>query len=203
MANTATGVIEGQAHGYATLSNYVNAPGYAGYNGSSYYANVIKFTTPDFVGASESIEIGLFMNEGVGSDVTLRYAICTSDANKASYMNTTAAVTDENQIAAGTVTFEDLTSNVEKRTFTIETAKLEPNTTYYLFMWASGKTGVSLKEPSGAFGDSSVFVSYNSGLVYIDNGSELEAYQFYVDNGSDWDLHIPFIDNGSGWDMCS
>ena len=40
------------------------------------------------------------------------------------------------------------------------------------------------------------------GLVYIDNGSGLEAYQVYIDNGSSWDLYIPYIDNGSGWDQC-
>ena len=41
------------------------------------------------------------------------------------------------------------------------------------------------------------------GLVYIDNGTTLEAYLIYIDNGSSWDQHIPYIDNGSGWDMCN
>lgn len=203
MANTVTGVIEGQAYSYTTLGDYANKSGYAGYSGSSYYTNAIKFTTPDFVGASESIEIGLIMRTGVGASATLRYAVCTSDANKAAYMSTTDDVTDENQIATGTVTFEDLKSDSQKRTFTIATSKIKPNATYYLFLWASGKTGVSLDKTSGAGGDFTVIVSYNSGLVYIDNGSALEAYQCYIDNGSDWDLHIPYIDNGTSWDMCN
>lgn len=38
------------------------------------------------------------------------------------------------------------------------------------------------------------------GLVYIDNGTSLDAYQVFIDNGSSWDQYIPFIDNGSGWD---
>ena len=44
---------------------------------------------------------------------------------------------------------------------------------------------------------------YAKGLVYIDTGSGLEAYQCYIDNGSGWDLHLPYLDNGSGWDLCS
>lgn len=43
----------------------------------------------------------------------------------------------------------------------------------------------------------------NRGLVYIDNGSGLEAYQAFIDNGSSWDQYIPYIDNGSTWDMCN
>ena len=41
-----------------------------------------------------------------------------------------------------------------------------------------------------------------SGLVYIDNGTSLDAYQVFIDNGSSWDQYIPYIDNGSGWDSC-
>lgn len=41
------------------------------------------------------------------------------------------------------------------------------------------------------------------GLIYIDNGSKIEAYQVYIDNGSGWDLYAPHIDNGTGWNLCS
>jgi hypothetical protein len=40
------------------------------------------------------------------------------------------------------------------------------------------------------------------GLVYIDNGTEFEAYQIYIDNGTGWDLYAPYIDNGTDWDLC-
>lgn len=43
----------------------------------------------------------------------------------------------------------------------------------------------------------------NRGLLYIDNGSKLEAYQVFIDNGSSWEQYVPYIDNGSGWDMCN
>lgn len=39
------------------------------------------------------------------------------------------------------------------------------------------------------------------GLVYIDNGTTVEAYMVYIDNGSSWDQYAPHIDNGSGWDV--
>ncbi len=41
------------------------------------------------------------------------------------------------------------------------------------------------------------------GLVYIDNGTEFEAYQIYIDNGTNWEQYIPYIDNGSSWDICN
>lgn len=41
------------------------------------------------------------------------------------------------------------------------------------------------------------------GLVYIDNGTVIEAYQVYVDNGSTWELYAPYVDSGTGWDLCS
>ena len=41
------------------------------------------------------------------------------------------------------------------------------------------------------------------GLVYIDNGTEFEAYLIFIDNGTSWEQYIPYIDNGSGWDICS
>lgn len=41
----------------------------------------------------------------------------------------------------------------------------------------------------------------NRGLIYIDNGSKLEAYQVFIDNGTSWDQYIPHIDNGSSWDQ--
>ena len=48
-----------------------------------------------------------------------------------------------------------------------------------------------------------IAITNTLGLVYIDNGTTLEAYLIYIDNGSSWEQHIPYIDNGSGWDMCN
>jgi len=38
------------------------------------------------------------------------------------------------------------------------------------------------------------------GLVYIDNGTQFEAYQMFIDNGNNWDQVIPYMDNGSSWE---
>ena len=48
-----------------------------------------------------------------------------------------------------------------------------------------------------------VAIAKTLGLVYIDNGTTVEAYLIYIDNGSSWDQYIPYIDNGSGWDICN
>lgn len=37
------------------------------------------------------------------------------------------------------------------------------------------------------------------GLVYIDNGTQFEAYQMFIDNGTSWDQVIPYMDNGTEW----
>ena len=42
-----------------------------------------------------------------------------------------------------------------------------------------------------------------SGVVYIDNGNELEKYLVYIDNGNGWDLYLPYVDNGTNWDVIS
>lgn len=38
-----------------------------------------------------------------------------------------------------------------------------------------------------------------SGVVYIDNGKELESYVVYIDNGSEWEQYIPYMYNGLEW----
>lgn len=47
-----------------------------------------------------------------------------------------------------------------------------------------------------------VITANRLGLIYIDNGTKVEAYMIYIDNGSSWDQYIPYVDNGSGWDLC-
>lgn len=201
--NSVACTIVGHAYAYTSLGEYNKNAAYAGYNGTAYYAYILKFTTPAFTGASEGVSFGIWMNQGWGTDVTLRYAICSSDANKNSYCGTTGAVSDSNQITSGTVSLKGMSSTQEKRTVTVTTAKLKQNTTYYLILWAYNNTGVSLMNISSAWGEYSADLGYNSGLVWIDTGSGFESYQCYIDNGTSWDMCIPYIDNGTSWDMCS
>lgn len=41
------------------------------------------------------------------------------------------------------------------------------------------------------------------GIVYIDDGTSIDAYQCCIDNGSGFDLFTPFVDNGSVLEMCN
>lgn len=202
--NSVNCTIVGHTFGYETFVNYgVTHPCYAGYNNYNYYAYVMKFTTPTFAGASESINFNIWMYQGIGTSVKLRYAICSSDTNKNLYRGTSSAVTDSYQIKAGTVSLSGISSTKECRTITVSTTGLESNKTYYLMLWAYNQTGVELLEVNSAWGSYSVTLGYNDSVVWIDTGSKFEAYQCYIDNGTSWDLYVPYIDNGSSWDTVS
>lgn len=81
---------------------------------------------------------------------------------------------------------------------------LTPNTKYYVWIFSNSVPSTGRYTNYG-FGSAvtTVTTSGGAGLVYIDNGTELEVYQIYVDNGSSWDPCIPYIDNGSSWDLCT
>ena len=93
-------------------------------------------------------------------------------------------------------------SDINAYEVTLTNIALAPSQTYYL--WVYPKTDdyawVHYHKDGGYW---SMTVSGSAGLIYIDNGTKLEAYQVYIDNGTSWDLYIPYIDNGSSWDMCS
>ena len=201
--NKATGSIiaHNRAHGTGWVGYATDTTGYAGSNYSEYNTYLLKFTTPAFVGVSESVAIKLGIVKNAGDPPTLRYALCTSDANKASYCNTYSAVSDAYQIETGTKTFEGLSSGVTYHTITIPTAKLKPSTTYYLFLWAYTPTSNPnhiVPQPLD-YTTPSVVVGYNQGIAYIGEG----AYQWYVGNGTSYDLFIPGTGNGSDWDIMS
>lgn len=50
------------------------------------------------------------------------------------------------------------------------------------------------------YGDFTLVAQWKAlGLVYIDNGTQFEAYQMFIDNGTNWDQVIPYMDNGTEW----
>lgn len=177
---------------------------------SNYYASMIKFTTPSFIGRSKKIEFKLAIAATSTTTAYLRYAIATSDKNKNSYTKTYGAVSDAYQIVDGTVNIS-ATTQIGYKTISIETDKLNSNTTYYLFLWSDrdGNSNSSVTiQPQGMTISGSNKVNHtititidDAGIVYIDNGTTFEAYYVYIDNGSGWDRYIPYIDNGSGWDL--
>lgn len=203
----ATGTILEHAYGYERLSEYTTwNGGYAGYaSASQSYAYVSKFQTPEFVGVSESVTFTISMTTGMpdrDGNVNLRYAICSSDANATSYMQTIETVEDENQLVEGTMTVSGISTEVSAKTFTIEINRLAPNTIYYLVLWGYDTTGVSMRAVVGGGIDHVVELDYHSGLVYIRVDGEDIPHEVFIDNGTDWDRYIVHIDNGTDWDQC-
>lgn len=180
---------------------YKDTAMYAGKTESYYYPYVLQFTTPKFVGTSESLAVTLGASKGYGNPVTLRYAICTSDANRGSYLGTYDPVTDTNQIVTGTWTMSDLESSSKPYSIDIATNKLKASTTYYLFLW--GYDASSMWVIVSKIANHTVTLNYNDGLVYIYDGSSFKPYQAYVYNGSSWDLCLPYTYNGKTWDVMS
>ena len=115
--------------------------GYAGHNSSNgYYTTVLQFKTPSFTGLATSVKFTVYAKNSGGTSPQIRAAISSSTANQSRYLNTGSAVTEANQVAARTVTFSNMSSSYQGWSFTIhlESIKLEPGKTYYLFLWAYG-----------------------------------------------------------------
>lgn len=205
--NTIAGTIisHDRSHGSSWVGYATDLVGYAGSNYSEYNTYILKFSIPAFSGISESVTITLNMVQSSGgASITLRYALCTSDANKGDYCNTYASVSDTYQIKSGTLSLTDLATAGSYKTITIDTSGVSGDSTYYLILWAYTSTSNPnhVQFPRLDSTTPSVSVGYNNGLIYIDSGSGLEPYEVYIDNGAGWDLYIPYIDNGTGWDQC-
>jgi len=168
---------------------------YAGFAGGTLYGvTILRFTVPAFSGLSEALKVGLVMRDGMGDDVTLRWALCTSDANRDDYKNTADQVADENQADTGTVFFKDMTEYIGTRNFELPTKCLKPGT-WYLILWAAGSTGVSLREVSGSWGEHSVSLDYKSGGARIRTAEGVKMFGVY--SGAKKFL-IPYIKTESG-----
>lgn len=154
--------VKGQASGGTSIGGYSTSNAdYAGYNGSAYYGYVLKFAVGALPGTSVGVDVKLRMYQGIGTNATMRYALCTSDANKANYVGVSGAVEDVHQIAAGTVTFENLTKDRAVSSIIIDTDRIASNTEYYLFLWADGQTGITVEAVTNGWGDHAVAVRVN------------------------------------------
>lgn len=190
--------IIGQSH---RSNGYSNGVAYAGYFDSLYYDYVMKFELPSFTGISDSITFNIKMYNSDYTTSTLRYAICTSDANRSLYKNHGNAVyDDEYQIVSGVVTFENVNQDTVK-SFTVMTGGLIPSETHYLFLWsyaASTLMNVSIRDIS----QHTISINYNTPSDGTTEAFSYEPYIVYIDNGTGWDMYIPYIDNGTSWDIC-
>lgn len=181
--------------GYSTTE--VAYAGYAG--GVRYDATILRFDIPAIPDASKDLNVGIAVYNGLGANPTLRYAICTSDANRESYRSTTAAVSDPNQVAAGTITLNDVGSTAAKKEFSIQDVNLEGGKTYYLILWASEKTGVFISAvSSGHF----ITVAYNGGTVRLKVNGEIKPYMVLAKVSGSTKQMIPYVKTASGIKPC-
>lgn len=172
---------------------------YAGYaNASVYGVTILRFDVPKFTGIAEDLMLGIYASIGVGATAQLRWALCSSDENRNAYQNTTGPVTDPNQLDSGTVTFAGMDNSVAKREAMIRTSKVRGGETYYLIMWASGQTGISVKSVVGAYGNHSVVLGYNQGIIRVKLGGAQKPCMVFVKTGGKVRQAIPYVKTASG-----
>ena len=195
-------VIVGQCYYNGTWKEYSAAQAYVGKDGSSYYPYILKFTTPSFSGASESVNFVFSLTKGVETYIDVQYALCSSDNNKNSYVGKYGDVTDSYKIVSGKMQFSGLSTQATSGSLAINTSELKPGTTYYLYLWT--QTSSSSYATINNTSLMNITLNYNQGLVYIcDDKKNSVPYQAYVYNGKDWDALIPYIYDGKEWDVCS
>lgn len=201
--NSVACTVVGQTRTSGTMGSYsTSATAYAGKAGSYYYTYFLKFTLPQFSGVAEELEFGLYLTTGIGTSPGFRAAICSSDANAASYINATAPVgevEDPFQLSAGTVSFPDVTNSPKLYTFRLDAAGLQAGQTAYLILWASEAVGVSVQATTSTYGNATAVLHYNAGLVRLDTGDGFAQALACIEIDGVQTQVIPCIDTGTGW----
>ena len=189
-------------------SSYTTQDSYAGlgYSGTGYTTSILKITVPSFVGISAKLamQISAIKGDSDGKEtVTLKWALCTSDENKAQYCNTALLNSDATRIATGTVTMSGLSATRKAYTFDIPCTTISAGT-YYLYLWTDNTTSGNYVQVyynssyNSATGHLATLL-YDDGVqCYIHNGTDWELYEAYVHNGTDWERYIPDIHDGTG-----
>ena len=167
--------------------------GVAGYS-SGYKVAVLRFDVPAVPGAAKYLDVGMVISKVTTADATVRWAVCRSDANRGKYLDTSDEVTDENQVASGTIPFEGLTNTLGMRTFRIPVKGIRKGT-WYLILWASELKGIYIRSAVSSYGEASVSVVYTGGIVRIKTPEGVKAVGVY--NGQRKRL-IPHVKTPTG-----
>ena len=181
--------------GYGTFSGTS-----AGRNSTgTYHTTLIRILTPNFVGASISVNLGLKATQQSGGKtlVGLRCALCNSDANKNLYINTYSAVTDIYQVHQTAIT-ATVSATESTTTISFPNTGYQPNTNYYIFIWAAFATNNEWLSVSSSGAQTST-VNFNGNVVKVYENGAWNNYQAYVCNGTGWDGYKPMVHNGSSW----
>lgn len=176
----------------------------------TYYTTVIRFTTPSFSGESELVEIQYSAKEHFvkdGGDVTLRWALCVEDANgncesyRDEYWGIGSAVAKHTyQIDSGEKTHGNGTSSYSDWSITISSTAIEPDTTYYLFLWAKNdSSGYSSLMTIAGPSNHSATVTVKDDLVWIRDGGSWKRARVWIRDGGTWKRALPWIRDGGTW----
>lgn len=175
-----------QAHSAGNWEYSTNGTAYVGDTGyGQQYAYALRFDVPAFAGASEALDVALVCRIGKGTDVTLRWALCTSDENRSLYVGTTGEVEDANQIAAGTVTILSVSTAVTTKSFQLPVTKITDGGTYYLILWAYNATGLGIRAVSSSNGSHSVSLGYNVGGFRVKTPEGVKLYGVVLKRGGE------------------
>ena len=156
----------------------------------------LKFTMPE---NASSITLGFFTISGAngGEDSQIRYKVTTTEDTAPNY---TVDTTGDGDFTV---------KNPAARTELTIAGNFIKGTTYYVYFWTAKSTSDTTNlfriEWDTNEDGKGFYANYAelSGLVYIDNGTAVEAFEAYIDNGTSWDRVIPYIDNGASWDLCN
>jgi hypothetical protein len=181
---------------------------YADNSTRSYAVTYFIFTTPYFEGTSKSVTMHLVVEDL--ETVPIRFAISESYTNRDKYRATHSDVSEEHQIVSGVAQVVSKVGNTSSSTsyvadIVIDTTKLEPNETYYLYLWAADggyRGNYDISFHASMFNEMSFTLTYYENTVHIDTGSELKAHKCYLDNGEYWATIVPYIDTGTTWKPC-
>ena len=120
----------------------IDIQNYFGYKTGSYNSMLIPVGSFPFSGTSTRLQLTTYVYRPTSDFTTFRWAICSSDSNKAMYQGVTDEISgDSTQLASGTASLT--VTGWSTCTFDFETTSLPANSALYVYFWPAGKTGVA------------------------------------------------------------
>jgi hypothetical protein len=118
------------------------------------------------------------------------------------YVTHSANVSDDLQVARGTVDFPEFV--IEAPSYKSSFVKqiipgnvVKQGQWYTFILWGKPSVDYISIDQLEIFATA----NYYSGMTQIDTGSVFDKYFCYVDNGTNWDMVMLYVDNGTSWDL--
>lgn len=195
--------VVGQTHTNDTLGDFsTNVDGYVGKSGNYYYTYVQKFEVPQFYGKAEILAFQLVLSSAYSSGHTLRAAVVSSLENLTRYIKSReplGEVEDACQIASQQLpAFENVTGYPKAYTFSMDGSRIRPGT-YYLILWVSTAVGMVIQSTVSSYGNATVTLTVEKGIIRLDDGTGIQTGIVYVDRGTALCHAVAYLDTGSAW----